>query len=68
MLFAMDVAYTESAFEKGIQPGFHNNPHDGVLAIARVKKLAEEHGAEIFLSHDMDAWQGYTHAPGHYDV
>jgi 4-pyridoxolactonase len=68
MLFAMDVAYTESALEKGIQPGFHNNPHDGVLAIARVKKLAEEHGAEVFLSHDMDAWQGYTHAPGHYDV
>jgi len=68
MLFAMDVAYTEAAFEKGIQPGFHNNPHDGVLAIARVKKLAADHGAEIFLSHDMDAWQGYRRAPDHYEL
>jgi len=68
LLFAFDIAYTAAALEKGIQPGFHNNPHDGVLSIARVKSLAEEHGAEIFLSHDMDAWQGYTRAPGHYDV
>jgi hypothetical protein len=41
---------------------------DGVRSIARVKQLAEERGAQIFLSHDMEAWQGYTHAPGHYEV
>ncbi len=68
MLFAMDVAYTATAMEKGVQPGFHNNPHDGVLSIARVKQLAAEHGAEIFYSHDMDAWQSYTHAPAHYEA
>jgi 4-pyridoxolactonase len=68
LLFAMDVAYTAEAMERGIQPGFHNNPHDGVLAIARVKQVAAEHGAEILLSHDMDAWRTYTHAPAHYDV
>jgi 4-pyridoxolactonase len=68
LLFAMDVAYTAAAMEKGIQPGFHNNPHDGVLSIARVKQLAEDNGAEILYSHDMDAWQGYTHAPNYYEV
>jgi 4-pyridoxolactonase len=68
LLFAMDVAYTAAALEKGIQPGFHNNPHDGVLSIARVKQLAGEHGAEILYSHDMEAWQTYTRAPGHYEV
>ncbi len=68
MLFAMDVAYTAAAMEKGIQPGFHNNPHDGVVSIARAKQLAVEHGADIFYSHDMDAWQGYKRAPGHYEV
>ena len=62
LLFAVDVAYTAVAMEKGIQPGFHNNPHDGVLSIRRVKELAAEHGAEVFLSHDMDAWHGYRHA------
>jgi 4-pyridoxolactonase len=68
LLFAMDVAYTADALERGIQPGFHHTPVDGVRSIARVKQLAEERGAQIFLSHDMEAWQGYTHAPGHYEV
>jgi 4-pyridoxolactonase len=68
LLFAMDVAYTSAAMERGIQPGFHHTPVDGVRSIARVKQLAEERGAQIFLSHDMEAWQGYTHAPDHYTV
>jgi 4-pyridoxolactonase len=68
LLFAMDVAYTAVAMEKGIQPGFHNNPHDGVLSIARVKAVAAEHGAQILYSHDMEAWQSYTRTPGHYEV
>jgi len=68
MLFAADVAFTAAALEKGIQSGFHNNPVLGVRSIARVKRLAEEHGAEIFFSHDMDAWHGYKHAPDFYEV
>jgi 4-pyridoxolactonase len=68
LLFAMDVAYTADALERGIQPGFHHTPVDGVRSIARVKQLAEERGAQIFFSHDMEAWQDYTHAPGHYEV
>src|SRR2546421_310137 len=68
MLFAMDVAYTAAALEKGIQPGFHNNPVAGVRSIRRVKELAAEHGAQIFYSHDMDAWHGYRHAPDAYEI
>jgi 4-pyridoxolactonase len=68
LLFAFDVAYTSAALEKGIQPGFHNNPHDGVQSIRRVKELAAGHGAEIFYSHDMDAWRGYRHAPDCYEI
>ena len=68
LLFAVDVAYTATALEKGVQPGFHNNPHDGVLSIRRVKELAAEHGAELFYSHDMDAWQTYRHAPDCYEI
>jgi 4-pyridoxolactonase len=68
LLFAVDVAYTATALERGIQPGFHNDPIAGVRSIQRVKALAEEHGAEIFFSHDMDAWRGYKHAPEHYEV
>jgi len=68
MLFAVDVSYTSTAFEKGIQPGFHHTPVDGVRSIARAKSLAEEHGAEVFYSHDMDAWQTYRHAPDFYEL
>lgn len=67
MLFAVDVAYTSAALEKGIQPGFHNDPIAGVRSIARVKALADQHGAEIYFSHDMDAWQSYKHAPHFYE-
>ncbi len=68
LLFAFDVAYTAAALEKGIQPGFHNDPVAGVRSIRRVKALAEEHGADVFFSHDMDAWNGYKHAPDFYEV
>jgi 4-pyridoxolactonase len=68
MLFAADVAYTVDALEKGVQAGFHNNPVQGVRSIARVKELARKHGAEIFFSHDMDAWRGYKHAPDFYEL
>ncbi len=68
MLFAADVSYTVDALEKGIQAGFHNDPVAGVRSIARVKKIAADHGAEIFYSHDMDAWRGYKHAPDFYEL
>jgi 4-pyridoxolactonase len=68
LLLAMDVAYTSEALEKGIQAGFHNNPHDGVRSITRVNEVAAEHGARIMYSHDPDAWREYRHAPDHYEV
>lgn len=68
MLLAMDVAYTAAALEKGIQPGFHHTPVDGVRSIARVKEVAAEKDAEILYSHDAEAWQGYKHAPDYYEL
>jgi 4-pyridoxolactonase len=68
MLFAFDVTYTALALEKGIQPGFHNDPVAGVRSIARIKALAAEHEADVYFSHDMEAWQGYKHAPDFYEL
>jgi len=65
---AVDVAYTATAYEKGIQPGFHHTPVDGVRSIARIKSLAEQHGADVYFSHDMDAWNTYRHAPDFYEL
>jgi 4-pyridoxolactonase len=68
LLFAFDVTYTTAGLEKDVQAGFHNDPVAGVRSIRRVKQVAAEHGADIFFSHDMDAWQGYKHAPDYYEV
>jgi 4-pyridoxolactonase len=68
MLFAFDVVYTNEAYEKGVQAGFHNDPVAGVRSIRRLKQLQEEHGADIYFSHDMDAWRTYRHAPDFYEL
>ena len=68
MLFPFDVVYTRAAYDKGMQAGFHNDPTAGVRSIRRIRALAEERGADIFFSHDMDAWRTYTHAPDYYEV
>ena len=68
MLFAVDVSYTSAALEKGIQPGFHHTPVDGVRSIARVSRSPRSTDADVFFSHDMDAWQTYKHAPDFYEL
>jgi 4-pyridoxolactonase len=68
LLFPFDVVYTQAAYDKGMQAGFHNDPTAGVRSIRRIRALAEERGADIFFSHDMDAWRTYTHAPDYYEV
>ena len=68
MLFAFDVVYTSEALAKGIQPAFHIDPVAGVRSIRRIKALAEEQRADVYFSHDMDAWHGYKHARDYYEV
>jgi 4-pyridoxolactonase len=68
LLFVFDVTYTPAAMEKDIQAGFHNDPVAGVRSIRRVKAVAAEHEADLFFSHDMDAWQSYKHAPDFYEL
>ncbi len=68
MLFAFDVVYTGAAMERGIQPGFHIDPRAGVRSIQRVKDVAAEHGADVFFSHDPEAFPVYKHAPDHYEL
>ena len=64
----MDVVYTQAAYEKGVQPGFHIDPVAGVRSIRRLKELAAEHDAQIVFSHDMDAWKTYKKAPDFYEL
>jgi 4-pyridoxolactonase len=54
--------------ERGIQPGFHIDPRAGVRSIQRVKDVAAERGADVFFSHDPEAFPAYKHAPDHYEL
>jgi 4-pyridoxolactonase len=68
MLFPFDVVNTATGLEREIQSSFHIDPVAGLRSLRRVKQLAEEHGADVFFSHDMDAWQTYKHAPDFYEL
>jgi 4-pyridoxolactonase len=63
LLFMADVSYTREAFANDQQAGFHNDPVAGVRSIRRVKRLAQEWGAEVVFTHDMDAFKDYALAP-----
>jgi 4-pyridoxolactonase len=67
MLFSFDAAYTHENLEREINSGFHIDPVAGVRSIRRVKDLARQHDAEIFVSHDMEAYRTYTVAPNYYE-
>lgn len=66
MIFAGDAAYTNETLERMIIGGFHLDPVGCVSALKRIKAMARKHDAEIFVSHDMDPWLKWKHAPDFY--
>ena len=66
ILFCADVTYTRETWEKELISGFHNDPTANVASLRKLKHLAKRTGAEVFFTHDMDAWNSYKHAPDHY--
>lgn len=66
LFFCADVTYTQESWDKEMIAGFHNDPTANVTSLRRVKALAARLEAEVFLTHDMDAWGSYKHAPDHY--
>ena len=59
ILFTIDAAYTQKSLETLCQASFHIDPIAGVDSMRRVQKLAEEHDAELFFSHDMENFKTY---------
>lgn len=66
LLFTGDAAYSMESIEREIISGFHHTPVDAVRSIQRLRTLAAEHEADIFVPHDMQAFAGYTKAPQFY--
>jgi 4-pyridoxolactonase len=66
MLFCADVTYTRESWEKDMISGFHNDPTANYVSLRKVKRLARQLDADVFLTHDAEAWESYKHAPAHY--
>jgi 4-pyridoxolactonase len=68
MLFTFDAAYTLENLDREIISGFHLDPVAATKSIKRLKKLARDHDATIFVAHDLEAFDGYKRAPESYAV
>jgi 4-pyridoxolactonase len=66
MIFAGDAVYTQETLDREIIGGFHLDPVKSIEAIRRIKEMARQHDAEIFVSHEMAAWESWKHAPDFY--
>jgi 4-pyridoxolactonase len=66
MIFTGDAVYTQETLDKEIIGGFHLDPVGSIEAIRRIKEMARQHDAEIFMSHEMAAWESWKHAPESY--
>ena len=52
---------------RAIISSFHHTPVDGVRSIKRLKTLAKQYEAELFVPHDSGAFTGYKKAPEAYE-
>jgi 4-pyridoxolactonase len=66
MLFAGDACYTARSLEENIISGAHVDVKQTYGSLQRLRDLAAKHDAELFYSHDADAWARWQPSPGFY--
>jgi len=66
MLFCGDACYTSRSLEENIISGAHVDVAQSFDSLDRLRDLAEKYDAEIFYSHDPEAWKHWQLAPGYY--
>ena len=67
MIFAGDAVYTYETLDRMIIGGFHLDPVDSISALKRIKQWREGARRGDLLSHDMEPWLTWKHAPEFYD-
>jgi 4-pyridoxolactonase len=66
MLFTGDAAYSQQNLDRMIISSFHLDPVESYKSMQRLKDLATQHDAEIFCSHDPQAFSTFLKAPRFY--
>jgi 4-pyridoxolactonase len=63
MIFTGDACYSSRSLEKMAIASAHSSPKQAYESLGRLKALADQHNAELFFSHDSEAWTGFRLAP-----
>lgn len=66
MLFTGDACYTKRNIEQNLIANAHTDVRNAHESLQRLRDLAELHDAELFYSHDPEAWNGWKPAPQYY--
>lgn len=66
MLFTGDACYTKRSIEENIIANSHFDVKMSYDSLQRLRNLAEKHDAELFYSHDPEAWATWRPAPYFY--
>jgi 4-pyridoxolactonase len=66
MLFTGDACYAQRSLDFMSPASTHTSPRQAYDSLGRLKQLSQQHDAELFYSHDPEAWKGFIRAPGHY--
>jgi 4-pyridoxolactonase len=66
MLFTGDACYMKKSIEENLIANAHSDVKQAHASLDRLRKLSEKYDAELFYSHDLEAWQGWKPAPEFY--
>lgn len=66
MIFTGDACYAQRSIDLNAISGTHTDPRAAYRSLQRLQDIAREHDAELFFSHDAEAWPAYIKAPGFY--
>jgi len=66
MLFTADACYGPDNLELNCISSFHRDPSAGIRSLQRLREVSAVHDAELFFSHDQEAFDSYRKAPHFY--
>ena len=66
MLFTGDACYTKRNLEENLIANAHSDVREAHVSLQRLRDLAQQHDAELFYSHDPEAWKCWKPAPAYY--
>lgn len=66
MIFTGDACYAKRSVENLAIASSHTDARAAYDSLVKLRDMAEQRNAELFYSHDPEAWQTFVQAPGYY--